>query len=489
MGNRSRLAALGVTCSLLVAACATSNSPLANSPELSLAPKPEAPATSSGTAIGFPDALADASFIRPDTSGDTCRAEHPAQISLLSTSTGEPLWSFPTPQPGQVSVADDARAFVSFRSDRGQAPGLGAIDLTTRGPAWQRFFETEVQDLELTTHGLIVVTRDAIRSVAPASGDDLWVNDSQFDFDNVILTPDVAYALDRVGVKAIDLSSGRVVWTLDDVDSGDTISLTDNTLAVAARTRIVAVDLAARGRLWDIEDADRLGAGELWATPKAIFYEVSPNVAPGGGVTALDRRTGNELWTATNVGTPAFVGSGQLVTSTASSDQPPAEPFVFVGLDAATGQELWRLSSTTQVFDGVVATSDGKVIISDPHPAAPGFFRVRLIDSLTGKVTWQSQSAHRHDGAQFGVGDFVSLYGTEEISTGNTGNVALIVGNQTQWTTELTGGVAQPPQLTSDGLLVISPSQFSCIARMVVDPTPTIGSEVLGATTERSANG
>ena len=174
MGNRSRWAALGVTCSLLVAACATTNSPLANSPELSSAPRPAA-AQDPGVTISFPESLANASFIQPDTSADSCRAEHPPKATVLSAVSGEELWSFPIPEPGKLSVVNPTKAFITFRADRGQAPGLGALDLETHSPAWQRFFETEIQDLQLSENALIVATRDAIRAVDPETGDDLWV--------------------------------------------------------------------------------------------------------------------------------------------------------------------------------------------------------------------------------------------------------------------------------------------------------------------------
>ena len=490
MGKRRHVAALGATFALLVAACAATDTPLANAPELSLAPKPDTSVVGDSTdPFSFPDSLADASFISPDTTGDSCQALHPAQVTVLAAGTGEELWSFPIPEPGILSAANNTTAFISFRADRGQAPGIGALDLGDQAPMWQRFFETEPQDLALTAESLIVVTRDTVRALDLVTGEDLWVNDSQFDFDNVILTDDVAYALDSVGVKAIDYRTGRVLWTLDDVQRADTLSFADNTIAVAARTRIVAVDVDARGRLWDIDTADRLGAGDVWATPTAIFYEVSPNVAAGGGVTALDRATGEELWSATGVGTPAFVGTGQLITSTASAEQPPAEPFVMIGLDAATGEELWRLSSTTQVFDGVVGSTQGQVIISDPHPAASGYFRIRLVDSLTGQVQWETPSRQKFDGAEFDLGAFVALYGTSDNPTGDQGNVSLVLGTQRSWTTDLSGGVAQPPQLTAEGLLVVSPSQFSCIGRLVGQPGPVVGSGVLGATTERRVNG
>ncbi len=491
MGKRRHLAALGATFALFVAACAASDTPLANAPELAHAPRSSDDSGATSGAPGTaPSSLADASFLAPDTSADPCQADNSAHVSLLSPADGSELWSFPIPEPGAVSAVSETAAFVSFRSNRGQAPGLGALSLETRRPLWQRFFDTETIDLAVTETSLIVVTRESIRALDLETGEDIWINERRFDFNNVILTEGEAYALDAVGVKAIDLATGRVVWTLDDVLRADSLAYTTNTITVASRNRIVAVDIEARGRLWDITNADRVGAGDIWATPDAVFYEVSPSLAPGGGIAALSRDTGEELWSVANVGSPVRVGDEQIITSTASGDLRPGEPFVFVALSASTGAELWRLPSTTQVFDGVVGTNSGQVIISDPHPAAPGFHRVRMVNSATGAVVWQTATQASFDGAQFGqqvdVPTSATLFGTNSLPDGDVGHVSFVVNETEGWTAELTGGVSQPPLLATQGLLTVSPSQFSCIARLVGEPAPVIGSAVLGAATERS---
>lgn len=490
MGKRRHLAAWGATASLLVAACAASDTPLANAPELAHAPRTSAEIEVVGGVAGSaPVSLADASFLTPDTSVDSCQADNSAHVSMLSAIDGSLLWSFPTPEPGMVSATTDTTAFLTFRSNRGQAPGVGALNLQTRRPQWQRFFDAETIDLAVTDDSLIVVSRNEIRALSLETGEDLWINDSQFNFNSTILTDTEAYVLDSVGVKAISLSTGRSVWKLDDVLNPDSLSYADNTIIVTSGNRIVAVDIAARGRLWDINDAGRIGAGDVWASPTEIFYEVSPNVAPGGGVTALSRSTGEELWTATNIGSPTFVGTGQLVTSTASGDLRPGEPFAFVGMSASTGDELWRLPSTTQVFDGVVGSGPGQLVISDPHPVAPGFKRVRLVDSATGAVEWQTTSQSNYAGAEFGLTpelpSATTLFGTTSQPDGDTGQVSFILSETEGWTAEVTGGVTQPPLVTTQGLLTVSPSQYSCIARLVGEPGPVIGSAVLGAATER----
>lgn len=483
MGKRCRWAALGATFALLVASCAANDDSLTEQSNADIGPDLTASSVEvpERARIEFAD-VGDGSFALPRHVNQPCDALNSARITMLSLDDGTERWALPFPEPGTLGVVHEQAAFISTRSSNGQPPGVASVDLETRSPAWQLFLEAEVLDLSVEADNLIVVTRNAVRAIDLATGEEQWVNNGQFDFENVILASGVAYALDNVGVKAIDLFDGRVLWTLDDVPRADTISFADNTIAVAAQTRIVTIDIRARGRLWDISDADRLGAGEIWTSPLAVYYEVSPNVAPGGGVTALDRTTGQELWSVTNVGSPVFVGNGQLLTSRASGDPSPGEPFVFIALDPATGEQIWQLSSTTEVFDAVVGSTNGTLVISDPHPSISGFTRVRIVDSRSGEVVRQAVTSTHFDGATLdnvldtnAATPTAALFGTTSIPEGNTGQVALIASEARGWAVDLPGGVSQEPLLTSSGVLVASPSQTSCIARLVGEPSQVVG--------------
>lgn len=481
MGNRRQLAALGATCALLVAACAASGTPSesrAFPPGSSAATRPSAP-----TQIVFPESLANASFSQVEPENGPCAAGDDARVALFESNTGDELWSFPIPRPGGISALDGSMAYVSFRWDRGQFPGIGAIDIDARAPRWQRFLTSEPEQLAVSDFGLIVVTRDEVRSIDTATGEDQWVNNSEFDFGSVVIGTDLAFALDRVGVHAIDLETGRELWELE-LERPDALAADDATLAVAAGPRLVAVDIAEQSRLWDIT-VNRTGAGALWVSPHSVSIELAPGAAPGGGVVSLDRRTGSELWRATNIGEAFWVGDDQLISSTANAEALPAQPYVLVGLDAMTGAEQWRVPTTAQAFDSVLGQADGRIVTSDPHPAVSGLQRIRLIDSQTGDIVWETTSDRHYDGAEVEAGVIASVYASSAALGVDRGSVGVLFGGTNSWSSSQPDGIAEAPRMTPYGLFVISGEPApTCVGRRVGEPAPT--SAVLGATAQPS---
>lgn len=481
MGNRRQVAALGATCALLVAACAASESPSESSafpPRTSASTTPSAP-----TQIVFPESLANASFSQVEPENGPCAAGDDSQVALFDSNTGDELWSFPIPRPGGVSALDGSMAYVSFRWDRGQFPGIGAIDLDAKAPRWQRFLTSEPEQVALSDSGLVVVTRDEVRSIDTETGEDQWVNNSEFDFGSVVIGTELAFALDRVGVHAIDLETGRELWELE-LERPDALAADDATLAVAAGPRLVAVDITRRSRLWDIT-VNRTGAGAVWVTPNSVSIEMAPGAAPGGGIISLDRSTGTELWRATNIGEAFWVGSDRLISSTANDEALPAQPFVLLGLDAQTGEEQWRVPTTAQAFDSVVGQADGRLVASDPHPAVSGLQRIRLIDARTGDIMWETTSDRRYDGAEVEAGVIATLYGSTSVLGADRGSVAVMFGGTNSWSASQPDGIAEAPRMTPHGLFVISGEPTpTCVGRRIGEPNPA--NAVLGATVQPS---
>lgn len=480
MGKRCRRAAWGATFALLVAACAATD----DSSHSTTVPDRPTPTTrpSAPTQIVFPETLADASFVQVEPEDGECAAGDNSRVALFDSNTGELEWSFPIPRPGATAILDDSVAYISSRWDRGQFPGIAAVDIDQRAPKWQRFLTSEPVQMAMSESGLIVVTRDEVRSIDITTGEDLWVNNTEFDFGSVVIGTEFAFAIDRVGVHAIDLASGLEVWELE-IERPDALAADDSTVAVAAGPRLIAVDIENRSRLWDIS-VNRTGAGKLWVTPSTVSIEMSPSAAPGGGVIALDRSSGFELWRATNIGEAFWVGGNHLVSSTANEDATPGQPFILFGLDAQTGVEQWRLPATAQAFDSVVGVSQDRIVTSDPHPAISGLHRIRLIDSAAGQVVWETSSDTQFDGAAVEAGVFVSVYGSTNALGSDRGSVGMLLGSSSSWMAGLPDGIAVPPQLTPHGLLVISgePSPV-CIGRKVGEPSLT---SVLGASVQPS---
>ena len=478
MGNRCQWAALGATFALSVAACAAPDTTTeqAQTPEQS-APSLGAPDVDSA----IPEALADASFVELVEHPATCASDQSAQVALLDPATGAQRWAFPIPRPAEISATDGSRAFVSLAWLRDQRPGIAAVDLHERAPLWQRQLDNEAQQLKVVSSGLLVATHDDVRSIDPETGDDRWVLDSQFDFESVVLTEEFVFAIDSVGAHAIDTASGQILWQLE-LLRPDSLAADDQTLVVASGTRMVGVDIERRVRLWDIE-VDRRGSGAIAISPVAAIFELSTTVAPGGGVAAIDRNNGEELWRRTNIGDPVLVGSSQLVASTANDEPAPAPPFVVFGIDVASGARSWELPATTAAHRSVLGSTETRLAISDPHPAAPATQRVRLIDLAAGELIWELALGAAVSGAEIGLGDTVTLFGTDSLSL-DRGVVVSGGVQRDAWQTRLPEGVVQSPTATPHGLFVIAGERAPfCVGRAVREPQEK--TSVLGTSTDQ----
>ncbi len=481
MGKRCRQAASGATFALLVAACAATDAPSSRE-QPSASPRTAITSTTLPTTVTFPDSLADASFVQAAMPDGPCAAGDNAQVTLFNIIDGSETWAFPLPRPGRATAVHGSAAYVSLRWDRGQLPGIAAIDLDAKAPQWQRFLPSEPESVQVAPVGLIVVTADDVRALDSETGEDLWVTSSQFDFTDVVLTDDAAYAIDSVGVSAISYDTGQVLWQLP-IERPDALATDGTTLAVAANNRLIAVDIDARTKLWDTS-VSRLGAGEIFVTPTSVAFELTPSVAPGGGIAVLDRVSGFELWRASGVGEPRWIGNDQLIASTANAEPTPGQPYVLFALDAASGQELWRTPSTAQAFDSIVGSAPGQVVVVDPHPAIAGLQRIRLLDSLSGLTTWESATEGSFDSAAVDSGSVVTLFGSNSSLGADRGSVALVRSGGDSWMATRADGIASAPQITPHGLLVVSGERTpTCVSRSVGSPRDA-QSAVLGATVE-----
>jgi len=401
MGKRCRVAALGATFALLVAACAATDPE--DNPQ---AVRAATTTTSTSVApVQFPDSLADASFVRAELPSGPCVAGDDAQVALFDAADGQELWSFTIPRPGGLTVLNGNAAFLSFAWDREQSPGVGAIDLEGRAPLWQRFLDELPEQMERAGDGLVVVTRSAIRSLDPADGSDNWVIGTEFDFTDVVIEDNVAYVLNSVGVNGIDLTSGRRQWQFP-IERPDGLAAADGLVVIASGSRIAAVDVEAEALIWD-DRVNRLGAGEVWVSRSAVLVELAPAESPAGGILAIDAATGIERWQLDEVDEIFWTGADQIVTSTAAPEFRGSEAWDLFAIDVASGERQWSMPVSAPASHSVVGVADGRAVVVDPHPAVAGVSRIRLIDTADGSVVWETSSVEAIDGASIEVGSFV----------------------------------------------------------------------------------
>ncbi len=494
MGKRCRWAALGATFALLVAACAAPTSSETSSSGAT-SPDGSSLAQSAGTApavsnsdgsdvaasdsVAFPDSLADTSFVQPPSDG-TCATSNHAALSVFTPATGERRVSVAIPRPAPTSTIHRSTAFLGFGFDQGQRPGLGAVDLEDGTPLWQRFLDSEPQELRYIDDTLIAVTLQDVRGLNPETGEDLWILNSQFELRSIVLGSEALFALDQVGVHAIDAATGEVIWQLP-IDRPDTLAASDDFLAVASRTRLVGVDINAQRRLFDIQ-VNRSGNDGIWVASETVIHELSAAVAPAGGLAAIDLRTGAERWRNASLGETVVTGGDVVLASTANAEPSPGAPFVLFGLDANSGERLWETPSTAQVFETVIGVADDRIAITQPHQVLSGLHSVRLLNSADGQALWEASTDLDVDGASIGAADFVVLFGASSTLGADRGTVALRGTASGWWTATTAEGVLQPPVLSSAGLVVVAGERSpACAARAVGEPTAE-ESGVLGIT-------
>ena len=483
MGKRCRQAASGATFALIVAACAATDAPTSSEPSSAASTRAPVTTTTLPAAITFPESLADASFVQAPAPTGPCAAGDNAQVALFNAADGSEDWTFPIPRPGSTSAVDGSVAYISFRWDREQSPGIGAIDLETNSPRWQRFLPAEPEALRIAQDALIVATSDDIRALDSETGEDLWVASPQFDYSEVVLSNNAAYAIDSVGVKAIDYATGQVLWELP-IERPDALATDGTTLVVAASNRAIAVDIDARAKLWDT-NVSRFGSGKIFVTPTSVAFELTLSVAPGGGIAVLDRVSGSELWRATGIGEPQWAGNDQLFASAANDEPTPGQPFVLFALDAANGQELWRTPSTAQAFESIAGTAPGLVLVADPHPVIAGHERVRLLDSATGAAAWELMTPESFDHASVSEAGVVTMYGSGTSPGSDRGSFAVVQPNGSSWAATQADRITSTPQATPFGIMVVSGERtLSCVSRNLVVPDDQPQSVVLGASVE-----
>lgn len=166
-----------------------------------------------------------------------------------------------------------------------------------------------------------------------------------------------------------------------------------------AHGRLACLDAANGAELWAANVLERFGAENItWAISECLLVD-GPRVivTPGGPktlVAALDKRTGQTLWTSdplgddrTSYSSPIlFRYAGRRLTANCSG----AHGF---GVDADSGKLLWRVPLRNR-FETNVATpvyGDGQVFYVTPYAEEGRAYRLRADgDRIEAQQAWQS---------------------------------------------------------------------------------------------------
>jgi outer membrane protein assembly factor BamB len=296
------------------------------------------------------------------------------------------------------------------------------------------------------------------------------------------------------GVLAVDFATGRELWkfrTEAQVQASPAVA-EGLVFASTVRGTLHALDATTGGKRWDrAVGSDEVNRGWMYFSPTVadgVVYQAYTTVA-GGGVLALDTRTGKEIWDShpasfnnwISEGSPVVhggrvyvVGQGGWIFALDAasgsllwSKQPAggwvhsmpaiAEGRLFAGfqngilvaLDAVTGQELWRYTSAdpTYIFGNSIGSSpavDGGMVFMGFHDG-----NITALDAQTGARRW----SYRTGG---GIISSAAVSGDTLYVGSNDGHLYALdkASGEPQWRHKIGAWVASSPAVSGTGLVV-----------------------------------
>ncbi|MFF7974554.1 PQQ-binding-like beta-propeller repeat protein [Streptomyces sp. NPDC007905] len=226
---------------------------------------------------------------------------------------------------------DDKNVYVTL-TDYGQAKSatnyrtaVAAVSHTTGRTAWlqRRDWGTKDYDVQGTVSGKYLVYADSKYNLTvreTATGEQLWTRKIGDDWTWQPTAADGVVFLPGEKLTAVELETGRTRWTLSPNGRRGfkNPTVVDGVVYVSDYDRgIWAVDLKNAGRIWLCEEGNR-AVRETFLKAGTTLYAAAG--ALGGGIIALDARTGKVRWTwvdstdATDYWQIALAGNRLLVT-------------------------------------------------------------------------------------------------------------------------------------------------------------------------------
>jgi outer membrane protein assembly factor BamB len=158
-------------------------------------------------------------------------------------------------------------------------------------------------------------------------------------------------------VRGFDLNTGDVAWVYTFAETAGSPTIGDGVVVVPDNKNYVyhGLDLATGEQYWGFHPNEFLSVA-------AIFDGVA-YIHGGEALFAFDLETGDELWAyrgADDYGPPTI--SNGVVYVGAWVDRSTGAA---IAIDAATGEELWRVDTPANLAVGVPVVSRGTVYITD----------------------------------------------------------------------------------------------------------------------------
>ncbi|OKK16946.1 serine/threonine protein kinase [Streptomyces sp. CB00455] len=291
-------------------------------------------------------------------------------------------------------------AVADGRIHASDGPSLYALDATDGSERWRLSADAWVYALR-AEHGTVVsATRGGgVQGWEASNGQKLWeLTGAQTDFETPeaapVLHDGTVYVWQDARLRALDARSGREAWSYpvgDAASCGNVpVRVTpapDGNVYVSAGTRVLSVDRASGRVRWHFE------APAVFLAPPAF----APGAAVTGGgvyladylgtVYALDAATGQDRWRiateARSSSDPVLVANGNVHLGAGSA---------LYTLDAVTGTPKWRFAAGGEIT-GLPAVADGRVHFGSADHC------LYTLDAAGGQLRWKLATGGEITGA------------------------------------------------------------------------------------------
>ncbi|OEJ33180.1 serine/threonine protein kinase [Streptomyces subrutilus] len=291
-------------------------------------------------------------------------------------------------------------AVADGRIHASDGPSLFALDASDGSERWRVSADAWVYALRAERGTVVTATRGGgVQGWEASGGQKLWeLTGAQTDFETPeaapVLHDGTVYVWQDARLRALDARSGRESWSYpvgDAASCGNVpVRVTpapDGNVYVAAGTRVLSVDRASGRVRWHFE------APAVFLAPPAF----APGAAVTGGgvyladylgtVYALDAATGQDRWRiATEARTssdPVLVAHGNVHLGAGSA---------LYTLDAVTGTPKWRFAAGGEIT-GLPAVADGRVHFGSADHC------LYTLDAAGGQLRWKLATGGEITGA------------------------------------------------------------------------------------------
>ncbi|WP_200904447.1 PQQ-binding-like beta-propeller repeat protein [Streptomyces yangpuensis] len=291
-------------------------------------------------------------------------------------------------------------AVADGRIHASDGPSLYALDGSDGSERWRLSTDAWVYALRAERGTVVTATRGGgVQAWEASSGQKLWeLTGAQSDFETPeaapVLHEGTVYVWQDARLRALDARSGRESWSYPVGDAGSCGNVpvrvtpaADGNVYVAAGTRVISVDRASGRVRWHFE------APAVFLAPPAF----APGAAVTGGgvyladylgtVYALDAATGQDRWRiateSRQSSDPVLVVGGNVHLGAGSA---------LYTLDAVTGTPKWRFAAGGEIT-GLPAVADGRVHFGSADHC------LYTLDAAGGQLRWKLATGGEITGA------------------------------------------------------------------------------------------